>query len=121
MILEDRKINPIFETMYLVYVDGNFEGITNDEDLIYEIVEDATNGVVNPVLDDDYFDRVFYDKININRFVELEETIRHINDKVTGDMIMCYDKNERNDVIKQLNILNIEKERAEAKLRAMAL
>lgn len=121
MILKDRKINPIFETMYFVYVDEIFEGITNDEDLICDIVADATNGIKASVLDDDYPDRVFYDKININRFVELEETVRHINDKVTGNTIMCYNKDERDDIIKQLNALNLEKERAEAKLRAMAL
>ena len=121
MILKDREVNPIFEPMYFVYVDEIFEGITNDEDLICDVVADATNGIKTSVLDDDYPDRVFYDKININRFVESEETVFHIIDKMTGNTLMCYNKDERNDAIKQLNALNFAKERLEAKERAMTL
>jgi len=119
MILENKKTNLIFDTMYLVYVDGNFEGITDDEYLICDIVADATNGVTNPVLDDDYPDRVFYDTININRYVSYGTY--GIKDKVLNSHIMCYNKEEKENALKQLNALNFEKERAKARLRAMTL
>ena len=119
MTLKNEEVNPIFDTMYLVYVDGNFEGITDDEYLICDIVADATNGVTNPVLDDDYPNRVFYDTININRYVSCGTY--NIKDKVLNSYLMCYNKEEKEKAIKQLNALNFEKERAKAKLRAIAL
>jgi len=57
--------------LYLVYVDGFFEGITNDKYKIYDIADNAVNGVSTPLIDDDIPDRVFVEKISINRHINL--------------------------------------------------
>lgn len=57
--------------LYLVYVDGFFEGITNNKYKIYDIANNAVNGVSTPLIDDDIPDRVFVKKISINRHINL--------------------------------------------------
>ena len=57
--------------LYLVYVDGFFEGITNNEYKICDIADNAVNGVSPPLIDDDIPDRVFVEEININRHIKI--------------------------------------------------
>ncbi len=102
-------------TTYIVTVDGFFEGITENEHEIADIVADATNGVTSPVLDDDYCDRVFVDEINTNRFVADRQSV---TDKLSDDTILCYNTDECNNAVEQLNALNLQRLRLEAKIRA---
>ena len=57
--------------LYLVYVDGFFEGITNDEYKICDIADNAVNGVSPPLIDDNIPDRVFVEEISINKHIDL--------------------------------------------------
>lgn len=57
--------------LYYVYVDGFFEGITNDKYKICDIANNAVNGVSTPLIDDNIPDRIFVEKININRHINL--------------------------------------------------
>lgn len=56
--------------LYLVYVDGFFEGITNDKYKICDIADNAVNGVSPPLIDDDIPNRVFVEEININKHIK---------------------------------------------------
>ena len=103
--------------VYIVYVDGIFAGICENEDEICDVAQDSVNGI-STLLDDDYPDRVSYDKINVNRFYRSRQTVC---DKLSDDRTLCYDYIDCEDAVMQMNQLQIEKERAEAKLRAMTL
>ena len=64
-------------------------------------------------------DRVWYEKININRFYN---DGKNIIDKIEPQKsILCYNEGEAKNGSEKLNEINIKKERAEAKIRAMTL
>ena len=105
--------------VYVIYVDGNFVGVTEEYDYISDIAQDGVNGVSEPILDDDFADRVDYYKINVNRYCIYDS--HNCSDKLSDDSIMCYDLSATINCMNVLNRLNLEKERAEAKLRASAL
>ena len=106
------------DTVYIVYLDGFLAGICEDEDCVWDIAQDCTNGTAHPLNDDNFCDRVWYDTINTNRYFRNGQSIC---DKLSNDSILCYNYLVARDGAKQLNKLQLEKERAEAKLRAMAL
>lgn len=108
----------IYGTLYSVTVDGFFEGITDDEDVCWDIVADATNGVKAPILDDDIPDRVEIQEIDINRYYKYG---KNICDKLTGRCILCATDFNAIDGVKAFNRINLERERAEAKIRASLL
>lgn len=56
--------------------------------------------------------------IDVNRYYEKGLVII---DKLSNEIVMCYDEYEAQRGKRNLNNLNIEKERAEAKLRALKL
>lgn len=57
--------------LYLVYVDGFLKGITDNKYKICDIADNAVNGVSTPLINDDIPDRVFVEKISINRHINL--------------------------------------------------
>lgn len=110
----------IFEdTIYMVYVDGLFAGIAEDESYIGDVANDFVNGVRQPLYDDDYADRVFWDTINVNRYVF--DYKYYPIDKLSDKSFLCRTQDDCREAIKQLNELNLQKERAEAKIRALQL
>lgn len=114
-----NKINT-FKPIYLVILDGEYIGVTNDEDESWEIAQDHTNGTSKPLFDDDV-DRVWTEKIDVNRWRQCEDAIKCVENKVTGETFMCYNKENAQRCIEILNRLSIFQEREEAKIRAMAL
>ena len=107
------------ENVYLVCVDGLFAGITEDEYEIGDIASDFVNGVRKPLYDDDMPNRLFWDTINVNRYIYTNE--HNCYDKIEDKYIMCYNKEETKKCMNELNKLNLEKERAEAKHKALQL
>lgn len=105
--------------IYAVFVDGMFAGITEDEDEIWDIAQDEVNGFKKPLTDDDICDRVYYNTIRVNRWYVYNE--HNCSDRMSNDNIMCYDYHETINCVEKMNALTIEKERAEAKIRAMTL
>lgn len=105
------------EPIYAIFLDGTFVGITNDEMECWEIAEEKTYGTPN-VLHHDNVDRVWWHKININRFYCDGITIC---DTISEETILCHDKEDCETGIKLLNSLSIINEREEAKKRAMTL
>ena len=105
--------------VYVAYVDGIFAGIAEDEYEITDVANDFVNGVSKPLYDDDMADRVWYDIINVNRWYYYDE--HNCSDKLSNKNIMCYDQMETINCVNIMNKENLQKERAEAKLRAMAL
>jgi len=107
------------ENVYLVCVDGLFAGITEDEYEIADVASDFVNGVREPLYDDDMPDRLFWHTININRYIYTNE--HNCYDKIEDKYIMCYNDEETKKCMDELNKLNFEKERVEAKVRALLL
>jgi hypothetical protein len=104
--------------VYIVYLDGSFAGICEDELECWEVAQDVNNGVGKPLTDDDFPDRVWYDTININRYYK---DGKNVCDKISNDSFLCASDIDAIDGVKKCNELNLERERLEAKLRAMAL
>ena len=102
--------------VYAVFLDGNFVGICENEDECWEVAQNTLNGI--DVLLDDDVDRVWWNTIGVNRFYQ---DGKNICDKFSNNSILCYDYVEAKSGLIKLNKLNLKKERAEAKLRAMAL
>ena len=105
--------------VYIVCVDGLFAGVCEDEYEIGDVASDFVNGIREPLYDDDMPDRLFWDTINVNRYVYFDQ--HNCYDKVTDNYIMCYNKEETENCVDKMNELNLEKERAEAKNRALQL
>ena len=109
-------------TIYVIYIDGIYAGICEDESYIWDTAQNVINNVSEPLTDDNFCDRVSYCTINVNRWEVNNKSPLHINDKYeTEKDIFCYDYAEAQAQAKYLNKLDIERERAEAKLRAMVL
>lgn len=106
------------EDVFVVYLDGNFIGICEDEDLVVDIAQDHINGI-DVLLDDDMPDRLAYHRICINRWYFYDQY--NCADRLSKDNIMCYGYYQTKDCVRKMNELTLEKERAEAKLRAMTL
>lgn len=104
--------------IYAVFLDGIFIGTTDDELECWKIAEEETYGTPN-VLHHDDVDRVWWHKIDVNRF--FYDYHYYTNDKLSDESILCYSKDKCVDAVNTLNKLNLEHERREAKLRAMAL
>lgn len=102
---------------YSIFVDDKYIGITNNEDECWEIAEKVNDG--ETILLDDDVDRVQICKIDVNQFYY--DGHKYTNDKMSDKSILCQNEIECQEAIEQLNTLNLERERAEAKLRAMAL
>lgn len=113
--------------VYIVFLDGIFCGVAEEE---YECWNVASNCINNSLLDDDV-DRVSYHKINYERF-SYEKEGNCIRDNY--DMTYVMDKYEPKwycgkpnnfytikELCKKINAIDLERERAEAKLRAMEL
>lgn len=109
----------IYKKLYLVYLDGNFVGITDDEMECWEIAQNHVNGY-DTLLDDDV-DRVWWETIDVNRWKQCNNAILCAEDKYTGETIVCNSIMEVKKVVPYLNQLDLQRERAEAKLRALAL
>ena len=107
------------DNVYVVYVDGDFCGIAENEYEAVDVADNYVNGYSKPLMDDDMPDRLHWDVINVNRF--FRDGVLTVSDKLSDDRILCYDDMECKDAVKQLNALNLKKERAEAKIRAMTL
>lgn len=105
--------------VYIIYVDGIFIGVAEKEDYAWDVVNDAINGFSKPLYDDDIPDRVEIVKINVNRWYIYNA--HNCSDKLSDNNIMCYSCTATKECMNILNELNLEKERLEAKLRAMAL
>ena len=113
----EEVINPIFKPLYNVYLDGIFIGVVEEEDYAWNLAENHTNGTSTPLYDDDV-DRVWTEEINVNRFVR---DYMSIVDRFTNQSILCGSYTVANDGVEIYNKLQLEKERAEAKIRAMTL
>lgn len=106
------------KTIYTVFLDGNFIGTTTEEDYIWDLASNCVNGSSKPLTDDDFCDRVWWNKIETGRYYRDGQTIC---DKLSDDRIFCGNYMEAKNGVEQMNNLQLEKERLEAKLRAMAL
>lgn len=102
---------------YSVFLDGNFIGMTDEEDMGYEMAQDHLNGY--DVIYDDDMDRVEVFKIDVNRWYMYNAY--NCSDKISDDNIMCYDHKETENCVEILNKLSLYQEREEARKRAMAL
>lgn len=102
--------------VYSVFLDGNFIGTCTDEDEVYTVAQDHVNGY-DTILDDD-MDRVTYTKIDVNQFYRYG---KNVCDKFENTSFLCASINDVEDSLKKLNAMAIQKERAEAKIRALAL
>ena len=107
--------------VFIVILDGFPIGICEDEDYVWKIAYDHTCDTSKPLLDDDV-DRVWYEKINVNRWIVCENCFTAVEDKYTGKSFSHpYGLPKTTEICKELNEIDLERERAEAKLRAMAL
>lgn len=113
----EEVINPIFRPLYNVYLDGYLIGIVEEEDYAWNFAEDYSNGTPIQLHHDDV-DRVSTQKINVNRFVR---DFMSIVDRFTNKSTLCAGYTIANDGVERYNELQLEKERAEAKIRAMTL
>ena len=113
----EETINPIFKPLYNVYLDGDFIGVVEEEDFAWNFAEDHTNGTPMQLYDDDV-DRVWTEEINVNRFIR---DYASIVDRFTNQSTLCASHTIADDGVKRYNKLQLEKERAEAKIRAMTL
>lgn len=113
----EETINPIFKPLYNVYLDGNLIGVVEEEDYAWNFAEDHTNGTPMQLYDDDV-DRVWTEEINVNRFVR---DYMSIVDRITNRSILCATYPIADFGVEYFNKLQLEKERAEAKIRAMTL
>ena len=107
------------KTIYSVYLDGFFVGLTNNEDECWEIAEEDTYGTKD-ILHHDEVDRVWWHKINVNRFENdstyiIKDKQQEFNNKI------CCNRYEAEKLCEKMNKINLEKEKLEAKLRALNL
>lgn len=108
--------------IYVVFVDGELVGLCEDEDYIWDIAQNVVNGTSRPLTDDNFYDRVHYSTIRVNRWEVNKTSPLHITDRYACERdIFCYDYVEAKNQEKYLNKLNLERERLEAKIRAMTL
>ena len=103
--------------LYSVFLDGSFIGVTEAEDLGWEIAQDYLNGY--DTLYDDDVDRVETHKIDVNRWYMYDEY--NCSDKLSDENIMCYGYHETINCVNIVNILSLQQEREEAKQRALQL
>lgn len=103
-------------SMYSVFLDGNFVGTCASEYEVYDTAQDHVNG--HDILFDDDMDRVTYSKIDVNQFYRYGN---NVCDKLSDDSWLCASSNDVEDSLNKLNSLAIEKERLEAKIRAITL
>ena len=104
---------------FVVFVDGLFAGIAEREDYCADVADNFVNGVRKPLMDDDYPDRVWYHKIDVNRWYQYDQY--NCSDKLSDDNIMCKNDTETEKCVKILNKLSLELEREQARLRALQL
>ena len=109
-------INMFLGEVYSVFVDGMFVGVCENEDECLDVAQNHLNGI--DILSDDNIDRVFWNSINVNRFYRKGQ---NICDYFSNISILCADYMIAKDGIRKLNKMNIERERAEAKIRALQL
>lgn len=105
--------------LYVAFLDGKYVGIADNEYEAFDIAEEETHGG-RPLYDDEIADRFLCCKINVNRWVQCEKAPKCIEDKYSGKSIMCASTSVQNE----LDILNKEdlnRERAEARVRALFL
>ncbi len=102
--------------VYMVYLDGFFVGIAEDEGEGWEIAYE--HSIPNVLLDDDV-DRVWYDKIDVNRFYADGKNV--IDKQSIIKPTLCYNNAEAKETAKKLNKLVIDAEKLKAKIRAMTL
>ena len=103
---------------HIVFLDGMLAGVCEDEYEIWDIADNVNNGIKTPLTDDSFADRVFWHTIDVNRYTVHSQTI---TDKITGKTILCYNPMSAKEGCKMLNDNELERERTEAKLRALAL
>ena len=108
-------------TIYIVYLDGLLAGICEDEDCVWDIAQNCVNGTPYPLTDDNFPDRVWYEIINVNRWKICDKAVKCVEDKYTGKSILCSTTTEAENAVDILNHVDLEREREEAKLRAMVL
>ena len=110
----------MLKQLYSVYVDGLFVGMVEEEDYVWDLAQTNINGFSKLLIDDDIADRVEYYKIDINRFYN---DGRFVYDKLKPpiDCNVAYDGINAEEIAEKLNEINLEKERVEARMRAMAL
>lgn len=104
--------------VFFIYVDDNFVGIVEDEMYIYDMASNSINGITQPLTDDDMGDRLYYEKININQFYR---SGKNIVNKNTNESILCANTKEAQKGVDMFNDINLQKERAEAYIRAINL
>lgn len=108
-------------TVCIVYLDGMLAGICEDEDYVWDIAQDCVNGTPYPLTDDNFPDRVWYEVINVNRWKICDNANKCAEDKYTDESILCSSTTEAQSAVAILNHADLERERAEAKLRALTL
>ena len=109
------------DNVYLVILDGEYIGLTEDYDEISEMAFDHTNGTRHPLYDDDMPDRLWWKIININRFIKDGKNVFDKFENESGlfyDSWLCYDEHTAERLVDKLNKLELYKERFEAKIRA---
>ena len=106
---------------YIAILDGEPVGIAKDEDEAIEIAINTNNGVGKPIYDDDMPDRIWLEHINVNRWVQCEKAPKCVEDKYTGNSILCSSTTEVHQALDMLNRADLERERAEAKVRALLM
>lgn len=108
----------IYGILYSVFLDGKFVGVCEEEDMAWEVAQNYLNG--EDTLYDDDVDRVWYHKIDVNRW-HMVANQYNCSDKLSKDNIMCKNKDETEKCIRILNKFSLQEEREQAKKRAMAL
>lgn len=106
------------DNIYLVILDGEYIGLTEDFDEVSEMAFDHTNGTKHPLYDDDLPDRLWWEIINVNRFIQEG---KNVIDKFENDSWLCYDEIIAKRLVNKLNQLELYKEKFEAKNRAKNL
>ena len=106
--------------IYIPFLDGFQVGVAEDEDEAYEIAEKSTNGG-RPLYDDEMPDRVWCEHINLNRWIQCEKAPKCVEDKYTGKSILCSSISEVQQALCMLNKADLEREKAEARVRALLL
>lgn len=104
--------------VFFIYVDDNFVGIVEDEMNIYDIASNSVNGITQPLTDDDMGDRLYYKKINVNQFYR---SGKNIVNKITNESTLCANTKEAQKGVDMFNNINLQRERAEAHIRAINL
>lgn len=105
--------------LYVAFLDEKYIGIADNEYEAFDIAEEETHGN-RPLYDDEIPDRFLCCKINVNRWVQCEESPKCIEDKYSGKSIMCSSTSVQN-TLDTLNKEDLARERAEARVRALFL